>query len=101
MAICGIFRYVRKKPSAGPRENLPPTPKSSFQQVQTYIDPTKKIWTEIVVATLRTTVLKMPSLIVGEIRWVAIFHQNAKNRPFYELRQDVWFKSFYSTRNTL
>ena len=94
MAICGIFRYVRKKPSAGPRENLPPTPKSSFQQVQTYIDPTKKIWTEIVVATLRTTILKMPSLMFGEIRWVAIFHQNAKNRSFYELRQDFWFKSF-------
>ena len=44
-------------------------------------------------ATLRTTVLKMPSLIFGEIRWVAIFHQNAKNRSFYELRRDFWFKS--------
>ena len=88
------FSIFAQKPSAGPTGNLPPTPKSSFQQVQTYIDPTKKIWTEIVVATLRTTVLKMPSLMFGEIRWVAIFHQNAKNRSFYELRQDFWFKSF-------
>ena len=101
MAICGIFRYVRKKPSADRRENLPPTPKSSFQQVQTYIDPTKKIWTEIVVATLRTTVLKMPSLMFGEIRWVAIFHQNAKVVRF--TNSDKIFDSnlFYWTRYTL
>ena len=83
------FSIFAQKPSAGPTGNLPPTPKSSFQQVQTYIDPTKKIWTEIVVATLRTTVLKMPSLMFGEIRWVAIFHQ--KRQKSFVLRTQTRF----------
>ena len=89
-----IFSICAQKPSADGRKNLPPTRKSCFQLVQTSIDPTKKIWIKNLVATLKKTVLKMLWWNFGETGGVAFFRQNAKNRSFFELQRDFWFKSF-------
>ena len=56
-----LFRFFRQNPPPVQVKNLPPIQKSCFQLVHISVNPIKKIWMEKLVATLRTTFLKMPT----------------------------------------
>ena len=56
-----FFRFFRQNPPPVQVKNLPPIQKSCFQLVHTSVNPIKKVWMENLVATLRTTFLKMPT----------------------------------------
>ena len=94
MAICGIFRYLRKNP--------PPVRQETFRRLQNHRFSKSK---HILIQQKRFERKSSSQLWERRFwkcpRWCSVkyvgwrfFHQNTKNRSFYELRQDFWFKSF-------
>ena len=57
---------------------------------------------ENLVEILRKTFLKMHFFCLSAHMLCDVFHQNIKNRSFFELRRDFWFKSFLlAQKNTI